>query len=233
VVAAVAELKADLAGLREELRGRDASAITGAELAASIDALGTTLGTGLAALLTEHRSLLARDIDAATDRILDEVGQRLRTTGTQTVDSLEERARHVTAKAIGDLSASVELRLDQLEADLSGLRAVMLEIPDQTQVLDRLDQLADASGGSDATAGRLDALAREMAALRRRIALRPDLMTDSGPEEDDDVPPPPPPRPARSLRAARLPAKAPAKTPAKAVKKATPPRKAAAKRTGP
>jgi hypothetical protein len=241
VVAAVAELKTEVAAMREELTAReaarDSTLVTGAELAASIDALGTTLGTGLAALLTEHRSLLARDLDAATERILDELGQRLRASGTQTVDSVEERVRHVTAKAVGDLSGALELRLDQLEADLSGMRAVMLEIPDQTQVLERLEQLGEATGagggergeGGDAHGHRLDALAKEMAALRRRIALRPDLVADSAPEEEDVVPPPPPPRPVRAGRitAPAKRAKAPAKAP---VKKAAAPRKAASKR---
>jgi hypothetical protein len=244
VVAAVAELKTGVAAMRDELHtreaARDATLVTGTELAASIDALGTTLGTGLAALLTEHRSLLARDLDAATDRILDEVGERLRATGAQTVESVEERARHVTAKAVGDLSAALELRLDQLEADLSGLRAVMLEIPDQTQVLDRLEQLGDSmgsgdgarpgrggGGGDDAHLERLDALAKEMAALRRRIALRPDLLTDSGAAEDDEVPPPPPPRPVRTARTAKAPLKAATKA---ATRKAAPAKKAAPKR---
>jgi hypothetical protein len=244
VVAAVAELKAEVAGLRGQLQdrdsSRDATLVTGAELAESIDALGTTLGTGLAALLTEHRSLLARDLDAATDRILDEVNQRLRASSTQTVENVEERSRHVTAKAVGDLSSALELRLDQLEADLSGLRAVMLEIPDQTQLVERLDQLSDAVGsgrGRDASSGgpalsaalerameehgeRLEALAQEMTSLRRRIALRPDLTTDAG-AGDEVVPPPPPgPRPARV--AARPAKKAPAKkAPAKKAAKRT------------
>jgi hypothetical protein len=242
VVAAVAELKADVTGLRDELQARDAARdgtlVTGDELAASIDALGTTLGTGLAALLTEHRSLLARDLDAATDRILEEVNQRLRASSTQTVESVEDRSRHVTAKAVGDLSSALELRLDQLEADLSGLRAVLLEIPDQTQLVERLDQLSDAVGSGrgsdsprvspalsaalDAQTERLDALAKEVTSLRRRIALRPDLLTDAPAAAHEDEVPPPPPAPSPAARARRTPTKAtkaakaaPAKAPAR------------------
>jgi hypothetical protein len=244
--ATLAELRADIAGLRAELAAERAeqstTRLTGAELAASIEALGTTLGTGLASLLTEHRSLLARDLEGAADRILEEVGQRMRTAGTQTVDGVEERVRHVSAKGLGDLSAALELRLDQLEADVSGLRAVMLEIPDQTQVVERLDQLADSVGSARArdtqrvspalTAAldramegplaQLEALTKEMASLRRRIALRPDLMTDvigpadAIPVEEEPPPPPTPAEPAhRPRRAAPAKAEAPAAAPAK------------------
>lgn len=122
----------------------DAGLVTGVELAAAIEGLGTALGGGMATLLTEHRNLLARDVSSAADRILEEVGVRLRTATTQTVENVEERSRHVVSRALGDLSEQVDLRLDKLQADVSGLRAVMLEIPDQSAVTDRLDQLAEA-----------------------------------------------------------------------------------------
>jgi hypothetical protein len=143
------ELRAELAGLREALAAAkpdDASSslVSGTELAATIEVLGTTLGTGMASLLSDHRSLLARDVEAAADRILEELGQRLRASGTQTVDAVEERVRHVSGKGMTDLSEQLELRLDQIQAEVTGLRAVMLEIPDQTVVTSRLDHLAEA-----------------------------------------------------------------------------------------
>ncbi|MDP1819620.1 MAG: hypothetical protein Q8K58_06950 [Acidimicrobiales bacterium] len=148
VPALLTEVRAELAQLRKLVGGQGdapgSPAITGPELAATIEALGTTLGTGMASLLSDHRALLARDVEAAADRILEEVGQRLRTTGTQTVDAVEERIRHVSTKAMTDLSEQLELRLDQIQAEVTGLRAVMLEIPDQTVVSARLDQLAEA-----------------------------------------------------------------------------------------
>lgn len=121
----------------------DASLVTGSELAAAIEGLGTALGGGMATLLTEHRNLLARDVSTAADRILEEVGTRLRAASTQTIDGVEERIRHLVTRAVGDLTEQVELRLDKLQADVTGLRAVLLEIPDQTTVVERLDQLAD------------------------------------------------------------------------------------------
>jgi hypothetical protein len=192
VATLLSELRSDVAALRAELAAErdkaDPTLVTGAELAASIEALGTTLGTGLASLLTEHRSLLARDVEGAAARILEELGERLRASGTLTIDAVEERVRHISAKGLGDLSEQLDLRLDQLEADVSGLRAVMLEIPDQTQVVDRLDHLADSIGparsdDSDALA----ALTREITALRRRIALRPDAVQPDEDEAPDEV----------------------------------------------
>jgi hypothetical protein len=235
----VAELTTEVAALRAEVSTRDAdrsaSHVTGAELAASIEALGNTLGSGLAALLTEHRNLLARDLDSAADRILEEVGQRLRTSSGQTVDAVEDRVRSLTAKALNDLGEQLDLRLDQVQSDVSGLRAVMLEIPDQTVVVGRLDQLAESvgsisrgresqrvspaltaaidkaiagpierveeaivalgddlaggSGGVDSDA--INALTKEMTALRRRISLRSDAPVEPAAEDDeiDDGPP--------------------------------------------
>lgn len=142
------ELRAELAQLREAFADKseapNTSLVSGTELAATIEVLGTTLGTGMASLLSDHRSLLARDVEAAADRILEELGQRLRASGTQTVDAVEERVRHVSGKSMTDLSEQLELRLDQIQAEVTGLRAVMLEIPDQTVVTGRLDQLAEA-----------------------------------------------------------------------------------------
>lgn len=146
VAGLMAELRAELSHLRESLAevGPEASLVTGAELAATIQTLGTTLGTGMASLLSDHRALLARDLDAASHRILDELGQRLRVSGTQTVDTVEERLRHVSTKATTDLSEQLELRLDQIQAEMTGLRAVMLEIPDQAVLSARLDELGAA-----------------------------------------------------------------------------------------
>ncbi len=196
VTALLGQLRAEVGQVRTALAAgaadRDTSLVTGAELAATIEALGTTLGNGMATLLTEHRNLLARDLDAAAERILEELGQRLRTSTTQTVDAVEERLRQVTSKALGDLSEQLDLRLDQLQTDVAGLRAVMLEIPDQTAVTERLDQIVDAVGSarnrdtnritpamtaalerSVASALEpLESLTEEMQALRRRITLR-------------------------------------------------------------
>jgi hypothetical protein len=123
--------------------GSSPDVLTGAELAAAIEGLGTALGGGMATLLTEHRNLLARDLTQAGDRILEEVGVRLRAATTQTVDSVEERIRHVVTRAFADVGEQLELRLDKLQGDVTGLRAVMLEIPDQTAVTERLDALAE------------------------------------------------------------------------------------------
>lgn len=146
----VADLTSEVAGLRAEVAALDgdrkSSHVTGPELAATIEALGNTLGAGLAALLTEHRNLLARDLDSAADRILEEVGQRLRTSSGQTVDAVEDRVRSLTAKALNDLGEQLDMRLDQVQSDVSGLRAVMLEIPDQTVMVGRLDQLTESVG---------------------------------------------------------------------------------------
>jgi hypothetical protein len=196
VTALLGQLRAEVGQVRTALAAgaadRDTSLVTGAELATTIEALGTTLGNGMATLLTEHRNLLARDLDAAAERILEELGQRLRTSTTQTVDAVEERLRQVTSKALGDLSEQLDLRLDQLQTDVAGLRAVMLEIPDQTAVTERLDQIVDAVGSarnrdtnritpamtaalerSVASALEpLESLTEEMQALRRRITLR-------------------------------------------------------------
>ncbi len=79
-------------------------------------------------------------------RILEELNQRLRVSGNQVVDGVEERVRHVNAKSLGDVVEQLDLRLDQIQADVTGLRAVMLEIPDQTAVVERLDKLAESVG---------------------------------------------------------------------------------------
>jgi len=155
-VAKLASLLGDLRTELSQLRGAletaassgETAAVTGEELAATIEALGTALGGGMASLLTEHRNLLARDVESAADRILEELTQRLRTTSTQIVDAVEERLRHVQGKALGDLADQLDLRLDQIQSDVSGLRAVMLEIPDQTQTIERLDALSEAVGAS-------------------------------------------------------------------------------------
>ena len=117
--------------------------LTGAELAAAIEGLGTALGGGMATLLTEHRNLLARDLTQSADRVLEELGVRLRAATTQTVDSVEERIRHVVSRALTEVGEQLELRLEKMQGDITGLRAVMLEIPDQTAVTERLDSLAE------------------------------------------------------------------------------------------
>jgi hypothetical protein len=78
----------------------DAALVTGEELTAAIEGLGTALG--------------------------------------------EERVRHVVAKALNEMSEQFELRLDKVQGDVAGLRAVMLDLPDQSAITDRLDQLSDA-----------------------------------------------------------------------------------------
>ncbi|HJR25659.1 MAG TPA: hypothetical protein VJ804_09310, partial [Acidimicrobiales bacterium] len=160
LTALLGDLRGELSQLRGALEAsgasRDDSLVTGDELASTIEALGTTLGSGIAALLTEHRNLLARDVEGAAVRILEEVSQRLRATGSQVVDGVEERVRHVNAKSLGDVVEQVDLRLDQIQADVTGLRAVMLEIPDQTALAERLDQLAESVGsGRGRDTGRL------------------------------------------------------------------------------
>lgn len=141
-----------LAGLQSQVAALQAAtaapvdtsdALTGVELAAAIEGLGAALGGGMATLLTEHRNLLARDLTQSADRILEELGVRLRTATTQTVDSVEERIRHVVTRALADVGEQLELRLDKIQGDITGLRAVMLEIPDQTAVTERLDALAE------------------------------------------------------------------------------------------
>jgi hypothetical protein len=122
----------------------DAALVTGEELTAAIEGLGTALGGGMATLLTEHRNLLARDVTQTADRILEELGVRLRAATAQTVDAVEERVRHVVAKALNEMSEQFELRLDKVQGDVAGLRAVMLDLPDQSAITDRLDQLSDA-----------------------------------------------------------------------------------------
>jgi hypothetical protein len=121
----------------------DAALVTGDELSAAIEGLGTALGGGMATLLTEHRNLLARDVTQTADRILEELGVRLRAATAQTVDAVEERVRHVVAKALGEMSEQFELRLDKVQGDVAGLRAVMLDLPDQSAITDRLDQLSE------------------------------------------------------------------------------------------
>ncbi len=154
----LADLRAELGQLRAALEAgvgdRDTSLVTGAELAASIEALGASLGSGIANLLTEHRNLLARDIEGAAVRILEEITQRVRATGTQIVDGVEERVRHVNVKGLGDVVDQIDLRLDQLQTDMTGLRAVMLEIPDQTSVVERLDHLTESVGSGGGGRGR-------------------------------------------------------------------------------
>ena len=170
LTALLGELRSELGQLRTALEASatagDGSLVTGVELAASIEALGTTLGSGIAALLTEHRSLLARDVEGAAVKILEEVNQRLRASGTLVVDGVEERVRHVNAKSLGDVVEQLDLRLDQLQADVTGLRAVMLEIPDQTAVVERLDQLAQ-TGGRKETSRLTPAMS---AAIERSVA---------------------------------------------------------------
>lgn len=168
------DLRADLAQVRAAVAdaagaapSRDATMVTGAELAATIDALGSTLGNGMATLLTEHRNLLARDVDAAADRILEELAQRLRAGATQTADAVEERQRQVLAKSLNDLGEQLDLRLEQLQSDVAGLRAVMLELPDQTAISERLDHVVEAVAATRT-------LTTEVAALRRRITVRAD-----------------------------------------------------------
>ena len=192
VTGLLGQLRAEVAQVRAALDAgaadRQATLVTGAELAATIEALGNTLGSGMATLLTEHRNLLARDLDAAADRILEELGQRLRATTGQTVDGVEERLRQVTSKALGDLGEQLDLRLDQLQTDVAGLRAVMLELPDQTAVAERIDHLVESVGSRPRDTGRvtpavaaaversvgsaLEPLTAELASLRRRISLR-------------------------------------------------------------
>ena len=52
-----------------------------------------------------------------------------------------------------EVGEQLELRLEKLQGDVTGLRAVMLEIPDQTAVTERLDALAESV---TATRGRAD-----------------------------------------------------------------------------
>jgi hypothetical protein len=72
----------------------------------------------------------------------------------------------------------------------------MLEIPDQTQVVDRLDHLADSIGPSrsqEPDGDALAALTKEITALRRRITLRPDALSEPAGAvvaPDDEVPVP-------------------------------------------
>jgi hypothetical protein len=145
VLEQLAALQAQVAELQEAVAASapGVEAVSGAELAASIEALGNALGGGMATLLTEHRNLLARDIEQASDRILDEVGVRLRAASTTTVDGIEERVRALVARSLGELAEQVDLRLDKVQGDVAGLRAVMLDLPDQTAVTDRLDELAE------------------------------------------------------------------------------------------
>jgi hypothetical protein len=145
VLEQLSALQAQVAQLQDAVAssGPGEEAVTGAELAASIEALGNALGGGMATLLTEHRNLLARDIEQAADRILDEVGARLRTASTTTVDGIEERLRALVARSLGELAEQVDLRLDKVQADVAGLRAVMLDLPDQTEITDRLDELTE------------------------------------------------------------------------------------------
>jgi hypothetical protein len=165
------DLRGELGQLRSALEAsagsRDESLVTGAELAATLESLGTTLGSGIASLLTEHRSLLARDVEGAAVRILEEVSQRLRASGALIVDGVEERVRHVNVKSLGDVVDQLDLRLDQLQADVTGLRAVMLEIPDQTAVAERLDQMSESLGGRRDTGRLTPAVA---SAIERSVA---------------------------------------------------------------
>jgi hypothetical protein len=183
LVAIVGDLKAEVASLREELTARVAeqagSLVTGPELAASIEALGNTLGGGLAALLTEHRNLLARDLDAAAERILEEVSQRLRASTGQTVDGVEDRVRSLLAKQLTELGEQLDLRLDGVQSDVTGLRAVMLEIPDQTVVLSRLDGLADTISAAARTRESQRVSPAMAGAIERAVAGPLERMEDS------------------------------------------------------
>jgi hypothetical protein len=127
----------------QEAPAKDDAAISGEELTATIEALGNALGGGMATLLTEHRNLLARDVSQAADRILDEVGVRLRSSTTAAIEGVEERVRALVARSVGELVEQVDLRLDKVQADVAGLRAVMLDLPDQSGITDRIDELAE------------------------------------------------------------------------------------------
>lgn len=147
-LATVQSQLAALQGAVASPAGADVSLVTGPELAAAIETLGESLGGGMATLLTEHRNLLARDVSAAADRILDELGTRLRTANAQVIDGLEERIRHLVTRSVNELGEQVDLRLDKIQADVTGLRAVMLDLPDQSAVTARLDELAESISSS-------------------------------------------------------------------------------------
>lgn len=146
----LAELRTEFGQLREALTGAaseqstsERGIVSGTELAAVIEGLGVSLGNGMATLLSDHRALLARDIEAGADRVLEEVGRRLRTTTNQIIDGVEAKVRHINAQSQASLADQLDTRLDQLQNDLSGLRAVMLELPDQSDVSTRLDAILD------------------------------------------------------------------------------------------
>jgi hypothetical protein len=150
-VSLLSELREEFSQLRDALtaarsvdRGTDdGTIVSGAELATVIENLGVSLGNGMATLLSDHRALLARDIEAGSDRVLEDVGRRLRTASNQIIDGVEAKVRHVTAQNQAGLADQLDARLDQLQADIVGRRAVVLEIPDQTEVTARLDNIAD------------------------------------------------------------------------------------------
>jgi hypothetical protein len=137
------QLRDALTTARSEQPSADGAIVSGTELAAVIEGLGISLGNGMATLLSDHRALLARDIEAGSDRVLEEVGRRLRTTTNQVIDGVEAKIRHVNAQALAGLADQIDARLDQVEKDLAGLRAVMLELPDQSEVSTRLDAILD------------------------------------------------------------------------------------------
>jgi hypothetical protein len=152
LVALLGELREEFGQLRDALTAarsaerptnEDGTIVSGAELATVIENLGVSLGNGMATLLSDHRALLARDIEAGSDRVLEDVGRRLRTTANQVIDGVEAKVRHVTAQSQAGLADQLDSKLDQLQADIVGLRAVVLEIPDQTEVTARLDNIAD------------------------------------------------------------------------------------------
>ncbi|MDQ2650514.1 MAG: hypothetical protein M3Z03_13310, partial [Actinomycetota bacterium] len=151
VAALLDELREEFAQLRDALASArtaerpsdDGAIVSAAELAQVIENLGISLGNGMATLLSDHRALLARDIEAGADRVLEDVGRRLRTTAHQVIDGVEAKVRHLTAQANAALADQIDARLDQLQADVVGLRAVVLEIPDQAEVTARLDNIAD------------------------------------------------------------------------------------------
>lgn len=150
ITALLDELRAEFAQLRDALSSArveraepDGTIVSGAELAAVIENLGVSLGNGMATLLSDHRALLARDIEAGADRILEDVGRRLRTTANQVIDGTEAKVRHLNSQSQASLADQLDARLDQLQADIVGLRAVVLEIPDQAEVTARLDNIAD------------------------------------------------------------------------------------------
>jgi hypothetical protein len=154
------ELREEFSQLRDALAAARSTGpsdgntiVSGAELAAVIEGLGVSLGNGMATLLSDHRALLARDIEAGADRVLEDMGRRLRTATNQTVDGVEAKVRHLTSQNQAVVADQIDARIDQLQSDLSGVRAVMLDLPDHTELITRLDMIAD--GLAETTAERM------------------------------------------------------------------------------